>query len=63
MTMFAGITWLALKTEVKVAEFAKRPDRAAGRAQSQKTVIAQIADAVFDHSSIPVLRHRRRDGD
>ncbi len=54
MSMFAGITWLALKTEVKVAEFSKDliglPE-----GESQKTVIVQIADAVFHHSSIPVL--------
>ena len=54
MTMFAGITWLALKTQVKVAESAEFlvgiPE-----GQSQKTVIVQIADAVFHHSAIPVL--------
>ncbi len=54
MSMFAGITWLALKTEVKVAEFDEDliglPE-----GESQKTVIVQIADAVFHHSSIPVL--------
>ena len=54
MSMFAGITWLALKTQVKVAEFDKDliglPE-----GQPQKTVIVQIADAVFHHSSIPVL--------
>ena len=54
MTMFAGITWLALKTEVKVTEFTKDliglPE-----GESQKTVIVQIADAVFHHSWIPVL--------
>jgi amino acid transporter len=54
MSMFAGITWLALKTQVKIAEFDKDliglPP-----GQPQKTVIVQIADAVFHHSSIPVL--------
>jgi amino acid transporter len=53
MTMFAGITWLALKTQVKYTEFDKDlvglPP-----GQPQKTVIVQIADAVFHHSSIPV---------
>jgi len=54
MTMFAGITWLALKTQVKIAE---STDQLIGipEGQSQKTVIVQIADAVFHHSSIPVL--------
>jgi amino acid transporter len=46
MTMFAAITWLALYTKVKVTEFDKDlvglPP-----GQSQKTVIAQIAQAVF----------------
>jgi len=54
MTMFAGITWLALKTQVKVAEIdADLIGLPAG--QAQKTVIVQIADAVFHRSSIPVL--------
>jgi amino acid transporter len=46
MSMFSAITWLALQTQVKVAEFDKDliglPE-----GQSQKTVIAQVADAVF----------------
>ena len=46
MAMFAGITWLALYTQVHVTEFDKDlvglPD-----GMSQKTVIAQIAQAVF----------------
>jgi amino acid transporter len=46
MTMFAAITWLALYTNVKVTEFDKDlvglPP-----GQPQKTVIAQIAQAVF----------------
>ena len=46
MLMFTGITWLALKTGVKVAEDNSHliglPD-----GESQKTVIAQIAHAVF----------------
>ena len=54
MSMFAGITWLALKTQVKVAEFSEDliglPE-----GQAQKTVIVQIADAVFHRSPIPVF--------
>ncbi len=46
MTMFAGFTWLALYTKVQVTEFDEDllglPD-----GQAQKTVIAQIAGAVF----------------
>ena len=54
MTMFAGITWLALKTQVKVAEFdVDLIGLPAG--EPQKTVIVQIADAVFHHSRIPTL--------
>jgi hypothetical protein len=54
MSMFAGITWLALKTQVKVAEIdSDLIGLPAG--EPQKTVIVQIADAVFHHSSIPVL--------
>ncbi len=54
MTMFVGITWLALATEVKVTEF---DDDLVGlpAGQPQKTVIVQIADAVFHHSHIGVL--------
>jgi amino acid transporter len=46
MSMFSAITWLALKTQVKVAE---SNDELIGlpEGQSQKTVIAQVADAVF----------------
>jgi amino acid transporter len=47
MTMFAGITWLALRTQVKITEFDKDliglPP-----GQPQKTVIVQVADAVFE---------------
>lgn len=54
MTMFAGITWLALKTQVKVtsidADLIGLPE-----GQAQKTVIVQIADAVFHRNSLPVL--------
>ena len=46
MSMFAGITWLALQTNVHVTHFDSEliglPE-----GQSQKTVIVQIADAVF----------------
>lgn len=49
MTMFASITWLALKTGVQVAENSADliglPE-----GQPQKTVIAQIADAVFSNA-------------
>ena len=54
MTMFAGITWLALQTGVKVTEFDKDliglPP-----GQTQKTVIVQIADAVFHSNAVVVL--------
>jgi amino acid transporter len=54
MAMFAGITWLALKTQVKVTEY---DSDLVGLppGQPQKTVIVQIAEAVFHHSHIPVL--------
>jgi amino acid transporter len=46
-TMFSGITWLALKTQVKVTE--KDSDLIGlPPGQPQKTVIVQIADAVFE---------------
>ena len=52
MTMFAGITWLALVTKVKVAptnaELIGIPEGV-----EQKTVIAQVAEAVF--TGAPVL--------
>lgn len=54
MTMFAGITWLALKTQVKVTEF-DADLLGLPEGQAQKTVIVQVADAVFHRSSIPVL--------
>ncbi len=54
MSMFAGITWLALYTNVKVtdndADLIGLPP-----GQSQKTVIAQVANAVF--SNAPVLAY------
>jgi amino acid transporter len=51
MTMFTGITWLALQTGVKVAE---RNEDLVGLppGQEQKTVIAQIAQAVY--SGFPI---------
>ena len=53
-TMFAGITWLAIKTRVQVTEFDRDliglPD-----GQSQKTVIVQVASAVFGNFEIAVL--------
>ncbi len=54
MTMFTGITWLALKTQVHVTEFDKDLiGLPAG--QPQKTVIVQIAEAVFEGSHVIVL--------
>jgi len=54
MAMFAGITWLALKTGVKYAENVKDiVGLPAG--QEQKTVIVQVADAVFHNSHVVVL--------
>jgi amino acid transporter len=54
MTMFAGITWLALYTGVKVtdsnADLVGLPPGA-----TQKTVIAQVANAVF--SNVPVFAY------
>ena len=53
-TMFAGITWLALKTRVQVTEFDKDLiGLPAG--QPQKTVIVLVADAVFGNFEIAVL--------
>ena len=54
MTMFAGITWLALRTNVHVtlkdSELIGLPE-----GQAQKTVIVQIAGAVFDGMPWAVL--------
>jgi amino acid transporter len=54
MAMFASITWLALSTGVKVteddADLVGLPD-----GQPQKTVIVQVAQAVFGEFSIAVL--------
>jgi hypothetical protein len=47
MSMFSGLTWLALETQVRIAENAEHliglPE-----GQAQKTVIAQVAGAVFN---------------
>jgi len=54
MAMFSGITWLALKTGVKVAEHdADLIGLPVG--ETQKTVIAQIANAVFSDFRIGAL--------
>ncbi|MFY9230547.1 MAG: APC family permease [Candidatus Nanopelagicales bacterium] len=54
MAMFAGITWLAVRVQVKITESdADLIGLPAG--QAQKTVIVQIADAVFHRSGFPVL--------
>jgi amino acid transporter len=51
MTMFSGITWLAIQTQVKVTE---HDDALIGlpAGQHQKTVIAQIGATVFEHFPI-----------
>ena len=49
-TMFGGITWLAVRSGVRVTEFDKDLIGLPAGAQ-QKTVIAQIADAVFQNFS------------
>jgi amino acid transporter len=54
MVMFASITWLALYTQVKVTEFdADLIGLPAG--ENQKTVIAQIAQAVFGSFNLGFL--------
>ena len=54
MAMFSGITWLALKTGVQVTE--KDSDLIGlPPGQPQKTVIVQIADAVFEGQHWVVL--------
>ena len=54
MAMFSGITWLALKTQVHITEFDKDliglPP-----GTPQKTVIVQVANAVFSNAVIPVV--------
>ncbi|MDZ7576872.1 MAG: APC family permease [Candidatus Nanopelagicales bacterium] len=54
MSMFAAITWLALKTQVHVAE---KPEDLIGlpSGQAQKTVVVQIAEAVFPYAPIMVV--------
>ncbi len=54
MTMFAGITWLALATGVKVTE---RDEDLVGLPEGgyQKTVIVQVADAVFGPGAWPAV--------
>lgn len=54
MTMFIGITWLALKTQVKVTEF-DNDLIGLPPGQPQKTVIVQVADAVFEGQHWAVL--------
>ena len=51
MTMFAGITWLAIQTQVKVTE---HDEALIGlpEGQHQKTVIAQIGATVFENFPI-----------
>ena len=55
MSMFAGITWLALKTGVKYAENATDMVGMPEGRTDQKTVIVQVAEAVFPHSALIVL--------
>jgi amino acid transporter len=55
MTMFAGITWLALKTGVKYAEQASDMVGMPEGRTDQKTVIVQVAEAVFPNSALIVL--------
>lgn len=54
MSMFAAITWLALSTGVKVTE---SNDQLVGipEGQAQKTVIVQIAQAIFGNWTIAVI--------
>ena len=54
MAMFTGITWLALQTGVRVTEF-NRDLIGLPAGQEQKTVIVQIANAVFDNAYVPVI--------
>lgn len=54
MTMFGGITWLAIRSGVKVTEFNEQliglPE-----GQNQKTVIVQVAEAVFGSFTVGVI--------
>ena len=54
MAMFSGITWLALQTGVRITEFNRDLIGLPG-GQEQKTVIVQIANAVFDSAYLPVI--------
>lgn len=54
MAMFSGITWLALQTGVRITEF-NRDLIGLPAGQEQKTVIVQIANAVFDNAYLPVI--------
>lgn len=54
MAMFSGITWLALQTGVRITEF-NRDLVGLPAGQEQKTVIVQIANAVFDNAYLPVI--------
>ena len=53
-SMFSGITWLALSTGVKVTEF-DRDLVGLPAGQEQKTVIVQIANAVFGDFRLAVI--------
>ncbi|MBU6243794.1 MAG: APC family permease [Actinomycetales bacterium] len=54
MLMFGGITWLALKTQVHITEF-DRDLIGLPQGAAQKTVIVQVANAVFDNAYLPVI--------
>jgi amino acid transporter len=54
MAMFTGITWLALQTGVRITEF-NRDLIGLPAGQEQKTVIVQVANAVFDNAYAPVI--------
>jgi len=54
MLMFSGITWLALATGVHVAEF-NRDLIGLPEGSAQKTVVVQVANAVFDNAYLPVI--------
>ncbi len=54
MLMFSGITWLALTTGVHVAEF-NRDLIGLPEGEAQKTVVVQVANAVFDNAYLPVI--------
>ena len=54
MAMFSGITWLALQTGVRITEF-NRDLIGLPAGQEQKTVIVQVANAVFDNAYLPVV--------